>query len=153
MDNSSENNPFKLNFNSFEQINKYQSFIYILTIPFYAVASWIVNFIIRPRFFYNFTEHLVINIYYYAQVIIITSLLSILFLCLGLDYLIISGLVSLLTFIYLFYTLKRVFALDFWNGVAYFLLVMTTFFIIGFIVGILILGAGYLFGFLDFNPK
>lgn len=128
------NNPFK----SFEDINRYQSLIYILSIPLYAVASWLANLIIKPKLRYNFTEHLVINIYYYSQTIIITALLSILFLCFGLDYLIISGVVSILIFIYLFYTFKCVFQLDFWHAVAYFCLVMVIFGVVGFILGVLI---------------
>lgn len=145
IDNSaSEDNPFKMNFGNMDDINKYQSIIYIITIPLYAIATWLTNFIIKPKFLYNFTEHLVVNIYYYTQVIIITALLSIFFLCFGLNYLIISGVVSLLTFIYLFYTLKRVFELDFWNGIAYFLLVMVAFVIIGTVVSILIFAFGVL---------
>lgn len=148
MDSSaSEDNPFKMDFESFDQINKYQSITYILTIPLYAVASWLTNFIIKPKFSYNFTEHLVLNIYYYAQVIIITALLSIIFLCFGLNYLIISGVVSALTFIYLLYTLKRVFELDFWNAVAYFMLVMVAFGIIGLVLGIIILVFGFLYNY------
>lgn len=145
---TSKENPVKMNFGSFDDINKYQSIIYILTIPLYAVSSWLANFLIKPKFSYNFTEHLVLNIYYYAQIIIITALLSIFFLCFGLNYLIISGVVSLLTFIYLFYTLKRVFELDLWNGIAYFLLVMVAFTIVGIVIGILFFAISYLTGYL-----
>lgn len=142
---STKKNPFQMDVDSFEEINRYQSVIYIVTIPLYAVASWLANFVIKENLFYNFTEHLVINIYYYAQIIIITALLSIFFLCFGLNYLVISGLVSLLTFVYLYYTLKRVFGLDFWNSIAFFLLVMIVFGIVSFGLGILFVAVGFLY--------
>ncbi|MCA0153651.1 DUF3667 domain-containing protein [Winogradskyella vincentii] len=150
---NSKNNPFNINLESFDDINRYQSVLYVLTIPVYALASWLVNFIIRPNFFYNFTEHLVLNIYYYAQVIIITALLSIIFLCFGLDYLVISGVVSLLNFIYHFYTLKKVFKLDFWNGIAFYLLVMVVFGLIGFVIAIILLLIAFFSGFFDAIKK
>jgi hypothetical protein len=114
--------------------------------PFYAVASWLTNFLIKPYYSYNFTEHLVLNIYYYTQIIIITAVLSILFLCFGLDYLLISGLVSIFTLIYHYYTLKRVFRLDFWESVAFFMLVMVSFVIVGMIGSFIYLIVLYLGG-------
>ncbi|RNC86691.1 MAG: DUF3667 domain-containing protein [Winogradskyella sp.] len=135
-----------LNFESFNDVNKYQSIIYIITTPFYAISTWLTNFIIRPNRHFNFTEHLVINIYYYGQVIIITSLLSIFFLLFGLNYLVVSGIVSLLTFVFLFYTLKRIFKLDIWNAIAYFMLVMVCFVIIGIAIGIGAVLVGYIIG-------
>lgn len=132
-------NPFEFDINSFNEINNYQSVIYIISIPFYAIASWLTNLIMRQRTIFNFTEHLVLNIYYYAQVIIITAVLSILFLCFGFNYLVISGVVSLLIFIYHYYTLKRVFGLDFWNSIAFYLLVMTAFAIIGVVLLIVLI--------------
>ena len=146
---SSKPNPFDFGFESFNDINKYQSIIYIITIPIYAVATWLINFIVKPHRHFNFTEHLVLNIYYYAQVIIITSLLSILFLCFGLNYLLISGLVSVLTFIFLFYTLKRVFRLDIWNAIAYFMLVMIAFVMLSLALGVLIAIIGVIKGSLS----
>ncbi len=143
---NAKNNPFKFEVESFQQVNQYQSVIYIITIPFYALASWVANFIIRPKWAFNFTEHLVVNIYYYGQVIIITALLSILFLCFGLNYLLISGLVSLLVFAYHFYTLKRVFALDIWNAIAFYMLIMVGFFMLGIVISILAYGIGYFAG-------
>ncbi|NNL82463.1 MAG: hypothetical protein HKP28_03675 [Winogradskyella sp.] len=130
-------NPFQFDINSFNEINNYQSVIYIITIPFYAIASWLTNLIMRQKLLYNFTEHMVLNIYYYAQVIIITAVLSILFLCFGFNYLLISGVVSLLIFVYHYFTLKRVFGLDLWHSIAFYVLVMTAFVVIGFVILIL----------------
>ena len=118
---NSKDNPFKdIRFRDF---NNYQSLIYTLTIPISALATWLAYYIVGLRQ-YNFTEHIVINLYYSAQVIIITAVLSILFLCFGLNYLVISSFITVLTIIYLFYILKRVFNTKFWDSVLNFILVM-----------------------------
>ncbi|MEH6536323.1 MAG: DUF3667 domain-containing protein [Psychroserpens sp.] len=124
---------------SFEEINRYQSIIYIITVPLYTLATWLVYLVIKPKKRYNFTEHLVLNLYYNAQVVIITAVVSILFLCFGFNYLLISSFVTLLIFIYFFYVLKRVFETSFWDTVLHFLLVMITFGIILIIVSVILI--------------
>ncbi len=118
---SKTDNPFK-DFN-FDSTNNYQGIIYILTVPFSALGTWLAYYLIGERT-YNFTEHLVFNLYYYAQVIIITAVFSILFLLFGLDYLIVYTIITLPSFAYLFYVLKRLFKNSFWETFARFLLVM-----------------------------
>ncbi|WCO02442.1 DUF3667 domain-containing protein [Psychroserpens ponticola] len=122
-----ENNPFS-SF-SFEDSNNYQSIIYILSVPISTISTWIAYYVIGIRH-YNFTEHLVINLYYSAQIIIVSAVLSILFLCFGLDYLLISGVISVLTFGYFFFVFKRVFNSSFWDSVLHFILIMVAYFII-----------------------
>lgn len=112
---------------------KYQGLIYILGVPISALATWLVYYIFGNRRF-NFTEHLVLNLYYSAQIIIITAIFSILFLVLGFNYIIVSSLVGLPTFIYLAYVLKKIFNEDFWNTFAKFLIVMFFYVIIYFII-------------------
>ncbi len=107
----------------FNDYMNYQGLIYILTVPFAAFGSWFAYFLLGERM-YNFTEHLVLNLYYYAQVIIITAVFSILFLLFGLDYLILSTIITIPSFAYLFYVLKRVFKTSFKETLARFLLVM-----------------------------
>ena len=128
-----ENNPFAT-FN-FEEVNNFQSIIYILSVPVSTIATWIAYYVIGERRF-NFTEHLVINLYYSAQIIMITAVLSILFLCFGFDYLMISGLISVLTFGYFFYILKRVFNSTLWDAILQFVLIMVAYLaiLIGFMV-------------------
>ena len=135
---SQKDNPFKkLDFNYF---SKYQGIIYILTVPFYALGSWFTYYLLRERV-YNFTEHLVINLYYYAQVIIITAVFGILFAVFGIYYVVVSSLLFIPTFIYLFFVLKRVFKDSFWATFLRFLIVgfiaMTSMFIVGIIITIL----------------
>ncbi|WP_157362931.1 DUF3667 domain-containing protein [Winogradskyella endarachnes] len=136
--NSKENNPFKdLNPDSF---NKYQSLIYIATVPFYAFGTWITYYLLRERQF-NFTEHIVINLYYYAQVIILTAVTAIISSIFGVDYMLVSSLLILPTIIYLFYILKRIFKDNFWAT-------LLRFIIVGFVAVSLLIIAGMLFAFL-----
>lgn len=123
---TTSNNPFEnIDFNSW---SKYQGLIYILMVPFYALGSWLTYYIVGDRI-YNFTEHLVINLYYNAQIIITTAVLSILFLISGLDYLIITTVLTIPFLWYFFFLLKRIFKNSFWNTFARFLMTM----VIGFI--------------------
>lgn len=136
-------NPFKdFDFNS---ILNYQGLIYILTVPFYALSTWLAYYILQQRI-YNFTEHLVLNLYFSAQNIIITSVFSILFLFFGLDYVLVSTILTVPFFVYLFYVLRRVFKNSFWETLAQFLLVMVfyvlsmlVFFIFGVVLVLLYL--------------
>ena len=139
--NALNNNPFS----SFEEVNRYQSLIYILTVPVYTVATWLAYKIIKPSKNYNFTEHLVLNLYYNAQIIIVTAILSIFFLCFGFNYLLISGFVSILLFIYLFYVLKRVFDVFFLEAFAHFVLVMVLFSFLLVLLGLLVVIIGFLY--------
>ncbi|WP_161792631.1 DUF3667 domain-containing protein [Psychroserpens damuponensis] len=140
-------NPYYSSLASLEEINNYQSIIYICTVPIYTLATWLAYKIIKPVRRYNFTEHLVLNLYYNAQVIIITALLSILFLCFGFNYLLISGVVTFLVFIYLFWILKRVFNVSYLEGFAHFLLVMCMFTGIFLMVGVGIGITGIIIGY------
>lgn len=105
-----------------DTINKYQSLIYIVTVPFYALGTWLTYYLLRERL-YNFTEHLVINLYYYAQIIIVTAVFAILCSIFGIDYMLISTILLLPTLAYLFYILKRVFKTSFWTTFSRFIIV------------------------------
>ncbi|WP_179345569.1 DUF3667 domain-containing protein [Winogradskyella ursingii] len=115
-----QNNPFK-DFD-YDFFNSYQSLIYIIGVPISAFATWVTYYICGKRRF-NFTEHLVLNLYYSAQIIIITSVFSILFLLFGLNYLIVSSIIMIPLFIYLYYILKRVFNESHLETIAKFLIV------------------------------
>lgn len=121
----------------FSIFTKYQGIIYIVGVPLSAMSSWLVYFFLGNRR-YNFTEHLVLNLYYSAQIIIITAILSILFLVLGLNYLILSSLIILPAFIYLGYVLKDVFKESHIETFAKFLLMMIIYAVIYMAVWIII---------------
>ena len=133
---SQKHNPF-LN-GDFDQLSQHQGLIYILTVPFSALATWLGYYFLGVKH-YNFTEHLVLNLYYSAQIIIITAIFSILFLLFGLNYLIVSTIITLPTFIYFFYVLKRLFKDSFWDAVAKFLFVMLIYFGIFVVIGLITL--------------
>ncbi|MGC1205164.1 MAG: DUF3667 domain-containing protein [Flavobacteriaceae bacterium] len=135
-----ENNPFLPQNFDYSQINNYQSLIYILSVPFSAIATWLAYKIIGDKRF-NFTEHIVLNLYYSGQIIIVSSVLTILFLCFGIDYMTITYIVTAITFIYFFHVLMRVFNSNFLNTLASFLLflvVLGVIFLIVFILGVII---------------
>ena len=130
-----ENNPFKdLNFNDFMQ---YQGVIYILTLPFSIVSSWLAYYLVGDRRL-NFTEHAVLNIYYNSQLIIVTSILSIIMMFSGMNYLIISTIITVPMFLYLGYILKRIFKDPFWDTFAKWMLTLVIYMIFYFTVMILI---------------
>ncbi|SDS07405.1 DUF3667 domain-containing protein [Winogradskyella sediminis] len=134
-------------FNS-DFFTKYQGLIYILGVPVSALATWLVYFMFENKRF-NFTEHLVINLYYSAQIIILTAFFSILFLVTGINYLIVSTILGLPTFIYLAYVLKKIFKEDFWNTFAKFLVVMFLYFIIYFVIIIVVFAVLFISGYLN----
>lgn len=138
-----ENNPFAPENMNFDAINNYQSVIYVFSVPISAFSTWIAYYIAGERR-YNFTEHIVINLYYSAQIIIISAVLSILFLVCGGDYLTISMVVSLLTFVYLFYVLHRVFKASLLESFARFLLIGLFYVIMFIMMSIMVYIIGYL---------
>ena len=91
-------------------ISNYQSLIYIITVPITAFITWLVFYITNTRT-YNYTEHIVINLYYSSQVIIVTALATLLLMVFGLDFFTISFIFSFLSFIYLGYILKKIYDL------------------------------------------
>ena len=142
-----ENNPFSPENMDYSLINNYQSLIYVLSVPISAFSTWIAYYIVGERR-YNFTEHIVLNLYYSAQIIIVSAVLSILFLVCGGDYLTISMFVSILTFAYLLYVLHRVFKASFLESFARFLLIGFCYGVIFIILVFIIVIGGYLFGYL-----
>ncbi|WP_452228229.1 DUF3667 domain-containing protein [Lacinutrix sp. MEBiC02404] len=125
-------------------ISNYQSLLYIITIPFTAFATWIAFYISKNRT-YNYTEHVVVNLYYSGQVIIVTSLITILLLFFGIDFLTTSTILTVLSIFYLAYIFKRLFNLKFGALllrillvlIAFlfiFLVIMITFFIVVFVL-------------------
>ena len=133
-----ENNPFfNETLNNSDNFNSSQSLFYTLSIPFSAFATWLTYWILGIKRF-NFTEHIVINLYYGAQVVIISAVIYILFLGLGFNYFHTSYFVFFLTYIYLFYVLRSIFETSFWTTVGHFLLMICIFILIGIILIILI---------------
>ena len=102
----------------------------MLGIPFSALSTWLASKVARLHQF-NFTEHVVINIYYNAQVTIFSALIYTTTLALGLNYFTVSYIITALYVVYFFYILKRVFQLPFLMAFALFAL---TFVALGIVV-------------------
>lgn len=139
---ANKNNPFLSQ--DFESSSRYQGLIYIITLPLSALSTWLAYYISGDRRF-NFTEHIVLNLYYSAQIVIITAVSSIIFLMFGLNYLVVNFILIIPMFAYLFYILRRVFKDSFWDSFAKFLLVAAFYVGIYICIGILMVIIGILF--------
>ena len=130
-----EKNPFKgLKFDDFMQ---YQGLIYIATLPFSIVSTWLAYVIVGDKRL-NFTEHCVLNIYYNSQVIIVTAVISIIMLLLNWNYLFFSAVITIPMFLYLWYILKRVFNDQFLDSFAKWMLTIVIYGICYFAVMMII---------------
>ncbi len=118
---------------------EYQSIMYMLIVPIYAVMSKIVFFNYKQ---YNYTEHLVINMYLAAHISIITSILVLITSFLGINFGIV-GLLSLpLQIVFFTYCYKRLFKLNLKSIILktlLFLLLLSIFFIIASIISAVIM--------------
>lgn len=125
-----KNNPF-LN-GEFDGLNSGQSIAFTLGIPFSALSTWLSYWITGMRR-YNFTEHIVINLYYGAHAVIVSAFIYIAMLGFGINFFIAIIGVSLFSYIYFFYVLKRIFKTSFLVTLGNFLLSL---FIIGVMTGL-----------------
>lgn len=130
-----KDNPF--NNMKYEDFNNYQSVYYTLSVPFSAISTYFAYWIAGLRQF-NFTEHLVFNLYYSGEVIIINAFLIIGLLCVGVDFMTINYISSALIVVYFFYALMRVFKTSWLMTFAQFLLTMLVLGIVFFIVIVLL---------------
>lgn len=87
---------------------EYQSMLYMVFVPIYALISKIV-FLNNKTF--NYTEHLVINMYILAHVSILSVILTLFTTFLGIDYGVMSLVVIFLQTIYSAYAFKRLYNL------------------------------------------
>lgn len=129
---------------------EYQSIIFMLSVPVYALVSKIVFFNYKQ---YNYTEHLVINMYLTAHLSIIFSFLFLITSFLGINY----GLVSLLSIPFQIllsaYCFKRIFKLSFKSiflkTVLFVLILLILFIIMSVLMGILMYFDGTLQEMMD----
>ena len=88
---------------------EYQSIIFMLSVPIYALVSKIVFFNYKQ---YNYTEHLVINMYLIAHLSIIFSCIFLITSLLGVNYGMVSFISIPLQILFSAYCLKRIFKLS-----------------------------------------
>lgn len=115
-------------------MNNYYSLIYILSIPFSALGSWFVYKIYEKR--YNFAEHIVINTFYSAQLLIVLAFLAIVFGIFGVSYMDFSLLSLPITFAYFWFVLKRVYKMTFLESIAYMLFYIAVYGVIFILLGL-----------------
>ena len=93
----------------FNFMTKYSSLMMMSYIPLYALMAKIV-FFNKKKF--NFTELIVVFLYVQAQISIVTSVLTIALLAIGLDFMILSLVLTILMILYSAYCLKRLYKLS-----------------------------------------
>ncbi|NMH86593.1 DUF3667 domain-containing protein [Flavivirga algicola] len=116
--------------NNMNFVQEYQSFVYMLIVPVYALISKVIFFDFKK---YNYTEHLVANMYITAHLSICSSLLILVTFFFGVNF----GIVGLLSIpIQIFitaYYFKRLFNLNLKSIIlktVFFLLILTVLFIV-----------------------
>ena len=87
--------------------SNFQSIVYIISVPFTAISTWITYWITNYRRF-NFTEHMVINLYYSGQIVIVASIFYVLSGILGINFMYSASIITLFTFTYQYYVFKKV---------------------------------------------
>ncbi len=129
-----------------EMMNNYYSLIYIFSIPFSAVGSWFVYKIYDKR--YNFAEHIVINTFYAAQLLIVLAIFAIIFAFFGVSYMDFSFLSLPITFIYFWFVLKRVYNMSILDSIAFMMLYLVVYAVIFILLGVVSLIIGIFVGLL-----
>lgn len=102
----------QLNTSIQKTVFEYQSLLFFLAIPIFALLSWLV-FLNKKK--YNYAEHLIINLYAYSQV----SIVSIILFCLTIWnealFTILSISVIFIQIVYFAYVFKRLYNLTVWQ--------------------------------------
>lgn len=127
---------------------EYQAFIFFLLVPLLALISRLV-FLKNKK--YNYSEHLVINLYAYSQASILVTTISF-FTQFNSELFKISSFLSMfLQTLYFAYVLKALFALSLWKIILktlLFILILLLFYILIIIIAVI-----YLLLFSDFYEK
>jgi hypothetical protein len=115
-----------------EKINDYQGVLFSVLMPFLAIGTWIMYLDKRK---YNYTEHLVINLYSNSQIIIFNAVLYLGFALLtSIDFVTVSAIITPITIIYGTFVFKRLYASSFFNALirylGAFVIYMITFFVL-----------------------
>jgi len=116
----------------------YQSVMYVVTLPVVAFASWLI---FKYSKAYNYTEHIVINLYITAHYLVVSTVILILFAALGISFNVTSVILTIPFFIYNAIIFKKLYQLSFWETAArgvliliLYMFMMVAFVIIGLII-------------------
>lgn len=93
----------------FDNTAKFQTIISLTSIPVYALFS---KLMFLKNKSYNYTEHIIINIYLFAQFTIATFPVMLIALVFGANYLVLTYSAILFQVFYVAYALKRIFKID-----------------------------------------
>ena len=125
-------------------MQEFQSIVFMLIVPFYALLSKLTFYNIKK---YNFTEHLVLNMYTAAHFSILSSIIIVSCLAIGVQFSTASVVMLVLQVFYTAYVFKRILSLSLkrilWKTVLFILLLSCVFFaiiIMGFLSVLLVKG-------------
>lgn len=111
MGSSGEENPFA---NSSDFFTNSQGIFFSILMPFVAIGTWLI-FLDKKK--YNYTEHVVINLYLTAQTIFVNFVLFMLLAMFNfLDYLSASIILTPPLILYSAYVLKRLYSITYINS-------------------------------------
>lgn len=127
--------------NYISTVMEFQSLIFVLTVPFYALISKLVFFDIKK---YNYTEHLVTNMYISAHFSIIGTVMVLISLLLGINFSAVGMAVLLLQVVYAIYCFKRLFNLSIFKILLKTLLFLLIVFVLFIIMIILVVAIMFL---------
>lgn len=106
---------------NFQFAQEYQSILYMLLVPFYALITKLVFFNIKK---YNYTELVVINMYLSAHFSIVSALFVVAAASLGFSYLSSGMLIIILQILYSTYVFKQLYKMSLKNILLRFILFM-----------------------------
>jgi len=119
---------------------KYQSVISVISIPFYALISKLIFLNEKSM---NYTEHIILNLYIFAQFTIVTFTIYLIFLMLGFNFLKITYTGLLFYVIYMAFAMKRIFKLSLgriiWKTVLFLLLLFAAFIMTSIVTAIIMI--------------
>lgn len=111
-------------------MSKYYSLFYIFSLPISAFISWLTLKLKNKT--YNFSEHLIINTYYAAQMLIILAFGSVIAVCFGINYMTFNLLTTPFYFLYFWFVLKRIYKLPLLESIAYIFIYLVGYFVFYF---------------------
>lgn len=124
-------------------MNKYFNLLYVISLPISAFGSWFTYKIYVKKF--NFTEHLIINTYYSAQLLSFLAVLAVICACFGISYMDFSFYSLPIAFVYFWFILKRIYEQSIFDSLLYLFIYLCIYFLVlgimsfftGIVIGIL----------------
>ena len=113
---------------------KYSNLFYLSLIPLYAILSNIVY----KKQQYNYVEHIIIQTYIQAQVLVTNAIITSILLLFSVNILLASNLLGAFMYIYYIYVFKKIFNISYADTLLKFLFIILIFITISILISIII---------------